>query len=220
MIRKLLLVAAATAMPIGLIAATGGLANATAAPPVNATNYTVNCTGIAGSAKFSPAVTSDESAGTGTIAIKATLSGCTATPTTGGTAVTITSAKVAGTLSSTRTAGENGCAALAGGSDATGNLVTTWKTTPKLVSATSTIKVNSIAGSIGGDGNAYFNIPGTVPNGTASGSFQGTNGGASDATSAQTTTSAAAIATTCVGKKGLKSIDITTPHSGDAVTLG
>jgi hypothetical protein len=48
MIRKLLLVAAATAMPIGIIAATGGVAQAKAAPPVNATNNTATCTGISG----------------------------------------------------------------------------------------------------------------------------------------------------------------------------
>jgi len=212
MIRKLLLVAAATAMPFGFIAATGGIAGATT--PIDATHGTVTCTGITGSAKFSPAVTTDEAAGTSTIAIKAALTGCTTND-----GVTVESAKVAGTLSTTRTAGENGCAALVGGSSATGNLVTTWKTVQKLVSKTSTIAVNSISGSVGGNGHADFNIPGTTPNGTASGSFQGTNGGASDATSAQTTETASALATTCIGKKGLKVLDIEAPVSGAAVSL-
>jgi hypothetical protein len=213
MIRKLLLVAAATAMPIGLIAATGGIASAKTSP-VNATTAAVTCTGISGSAKFSPAVTTDESAGSSTIAIKATLSGCTTND-----SVTVSSAKVAGTLTTTRTAGENGCGALVGGSSATGNLVTTWKTVQKLVSKTSTIGVKSIAGSVGSDGNATFNIPGSTPNGAASGSFQGSNGGASDTTSAQSTVSAATLATTCTGKKGLKSFDFTSPSSGAAVNL-
>jgi len=215
MIRKLLLVAAATAMPIGFIAASGGMASAKAAPPVNATTATVTCTGIAGTAKFSPAVTTDETAGTGTTTIKATLTGCTTND-----GVTVTGGKVAGALTTTRTAGENGCVALAGGSSATGNLVTTWKTSPKLTSPTSTIKVTSIAGSIGSDGNATFSIPGNTPNGTPSGSFQGTNAGASDTTTAQTTTSAASILSTCEGKKGLKSISIKSPASGAAVSLG
>jgi hypothetical protein len=215
MLRKLLLVAAATAMPIGFIAATGGLASAKPAPPVNATTATVTCTGISGSAKFSPAITSDEAAGSGTTTINATLTGCTTND-----GVTVTGAKVAGTLDTTRTAGENGCIALAGGSSAAGNLVTTWKTSPKLVSKTSTIAVTSIAGSVGSDGNATFSIPGNTPNGTPSGSFQGTNHGASDTTTAQTTTSALSILSTCEGKKGLKSIDIESPASGAAVSLG
>jgi hypothetical protein len=215
MIRKLLLVAAAAAMPIGIIAATGGLANASGTPPVNATTATITCTGISGSAKFNPPITKSETAGGGTTTIKATLSGCTTAA-----GVTVTSAKVAGVLDTTRTAGENGCTALAGGSSATGNLVTTWKTSPKLVTPTSTIQVTSIAGSVGSNGNATFSIPGNTPNGTASGSFQGSNHGDSDVTDAQTTTSAAAILTTCEGTKGLKSINITSPASGDAVSLG
>jgi hypothetical protein len=214
MIRKLLLVACATAMPIGFIAATGGMASAGSAP-VNATTATVTCTGISGTAKFSPAITTDEAAGTGTTSIKAVLTGCTTND-----GVTVTSAKVSGVLSTSSTAGENGCTALAGNSSATGDLTTKWKTSPKLVTATSTIDVKSIAGSIGGDGNATFNIPGSTPNGAASGSFQGTNSGASDTTSAQTTTSAASILSTCEGKKGLKSFAFTTPASGPAVSLG
>jgi hypothetical protein len=214
MIRKLLLVVAATAMPIGFIAATGGMASAKTSP-VNATTATVTCTGITGTAKFTPAITASESAGTSTTSIKAKLTGCTTND-----GVTVSGASVSGVLSSTRTAGENGCTALAGSSADSGNLTTKWKTAPKLVSPTSTIAVKSIAGSIGGDGNATFSIPGTTPNGAPSGSFQGTNSGASDATSAQTTTSASSILTTCEGKKGLKSFAFTTPASGPAVSLG
>jgi len=214
MLRKLLLVAAATAMPIGFIAATGGMASAKTAP-VNATTATVSCTGISGSAKFSPAITSDEAAGTGTTTIKAVLTGCTTND-----GVTVTGAKVAGTLTSTSTAGENGCAALAGSSSDTGNLTTTWKTTPKLVTKTSTIDVKSIAGSVGSDGNATFSIPGSTPNGKPSGSFQGKNHGASDSTTAQSTASAASILTTCDSAKGLKSFTFKSPASGAAVSLG
>ncbi len=220
MIRKLLIVATAIAMPVSIIGTFAATSAGAKTLPVNATNYTVVCTGITGSVKFSPPVTTDETAGTGTTSIKAVLSGCTATPTLGGTAVSITSAKVSGSLATTRTTGENGCVALAGGSTATGTLTTKWKTSPKLVTATSSLAVNSIAGSIGGDGNASFQIPGTVPNGPASGSFQGSNAGASDTTSAQTTTSAASILATCEGKKGLKGLDIESPQSGNAVSLG
>jgi hypothetical protein len=197
-----------------MIAATAGNSGA-AAPKVNATTATVTCTGISGTASFKPAVTSDESAGTSKTTIKATLTGCTTND-----GVTVTKASAKGVLSGTRTAGENGCTALAGSSDDAGNLTTKWTTTPKLSSGSSVIQVNSVAGSIGGDGNATFSIPGSVPNGTPSGSFQGTNAGATDKTSAQTTTSAASILTTCDGKKGLSKFSIESPASGAAVSLG
>jgi hypothetical protein len=215
MIRKLLLVAAATAMPLGFIAATAGTSAAKAPAKVNATTATVICTGISGTASFKPSVTTNESAGTGKTSIKATLTGCTTND-----GVTVTKASVKGTLTTTRTAGENGCIALAGGSAAAGPLTTKWSTTPKLSSGASVINVTSIAGSIGGDGNATFSIPGNTPNGAPSGSFQGTNAGASDTTTAQTTTSAASILATCESAKGLKSISIESPASGAAVSLG
>lgn len=223
MIRKLLVVATAVAMPISVIAAFGGTSGA-AAVKVDATHYTVTCSGISGTVKFSPPVTTNESAGSGTTSIKAVLTGCTATPTAGGTAIAITSAKVSGSLTTTRTAGENGCVALAGGSTATGTLTTKWKTTPKLLTATSSISVNSISGGVGSDGNASFQIPGTVPNGAASGAFQGTDSGNSDNTSAQTTepalTGPTSLLATCEGKKGLKKLSIETPQTGNAVSLG
>jgi hypothetical protein len=217
MIRKLLLVAAATAMPIGLIAVTGGAGGmaSAATTPVNATKATVKCTGITGSATFKPAVTSKETAGSGTITIKASLTGCTTSD-----KVKVTGAKVSGALTATRTAGENGCIALAGDSAAVGKLVTTWTTSPKLASPTSTIAVTSIAGSVGSDGNATFAIPGNTPNGTPSGSFQGKNHGAGDSTMAQSTAAATSILSTCDSAKGLKSFTFTSPASGPAVSLG
>ena len=213
MIRKLLLVAAATAMPLGLIAASAW--TATAMPPkVDATMATVSCTGISGYAKFSPAVKADESPGTATAKIKVKLTGCTTND-----GVAVTQASASGTLTSTRTAGEDGCSALAGSIAATGALSTKWTTMPKLSSGKSVVQVNSIESSIGGDGNATFTIPGSTPNGTPSGSFQGTDGGAGDTTSAQTTKSAASIIATCEGRYGLTIIHLTTPASGPTVSL-
>jgi hypothetical protein len=213
MIRKMLFVAVAAAAPIGLLAV-AGTAGA-GAPKVDATNNTVTCTTLTGSVKFVPPVTTDETAGTSTTSIKATVTGCS----TNAPGLTVTSGKASGSLTSTRTAGENGCTALAGGSTASGPISTKWKTSPKLSSGNSVIQVNSEAGGLGSDGNATFTIPGSVPNGTPSGSFQGTDHGAGDTTSAQTTTSAASILSTCEGKKGLKSLTIESPQSGNALTL-
>jgi hypothetical protein len=214
MLRKLLLVAAATAMPIGLAVVSGGMASASPAA-VNATTAKVTCTGITGTAKFSPAVTANETAGKGTTTITASLTGCTTSD-----GVKVTGAKVSGALTTTRTAGENGCVALAGNSADKGKLTTTWKTTPALVTPTSTIAVNSIAGSVGSNGHAAFKIPGSTANGKAAGSFQGANHGASDTTSAQSTATASSILTTCEGTTGLKSFTFAKPASGAAVSLG
>ena len=213
MMRKLLLVAVAAAAPIGLIAI-AGTAGAKGSP-VNATTDTVTCTTLSGSVKFSPAVTSSESAGTSTTTLKASFSGCSSNAA----GLTVTSGKAAGTLTSTRTAGEDGCTALGGGSTASGSVTIAWKTSPKLSSGSSVLQVNSEAGGLGGDGNATFTIPGTVPNGAPSGSFQGTNAGSGDQANAQTTEAAVTILNTCNGKKGLKTLDITSPESGSALTL-
>ena len=56
MFRKLLLIAAATAMPPGLIVAAGGMVSA-GAPMVNAADDVVSCQHVGGSAAFSPMVT-------------------------------------------------------------------------------------------------------------------------------------------------------------------
>ncbi len=220
MLRKVLLIAAATAMPLSFIAAVGGSAGATS--KVDATNATVACNGISGSVKIKPAISANEVAGPSKITIKATLSGCTTSD-----GVTVTKASVAGTLTSTRTAGENGCAELAegtGGSGESGTLTTKWTTTPKLSSGNSVIHPTSFTGTLltSGPDSGYvtFAIPGATPNGAPSGSFQGTNAGASDATTGLTKETGAALITSCESKKGLSTIDLTTAPSPPSVTLG
>jgi hypothetical protein len=215
MIRKVLVVAAAVAIPLGLVTATGGLAGAKAAPPINATNNTVTCTGVSGSAKFNPPLKTSEAAGNETTTIKAKLSGCTSNAT----GLSVASGSVSGSFSSSHTAGTNGCASLAGSSSESGVLTVKWKTTPKLSSGNSAVTVSSVNGGLGSDGNATFTIPGSTPD-SGTGSFSGNDHGASDSTTAQTTTSAASILSTCEGKKGLKSIGIESPQSGSAAFLG
>lgn len=221
MLRKMFLIAAATAMPLGFMAAVGGSAGA-GAPKVNATDATVNCTGITGSVKIKPAISADEAAGPSTISIKAKLSGCTTND-----GVTVKSASVAGALTSTRTAGENGCAELASGTGGTGEagtLTTKWKTTPALSSGNSVIHPTSFAGTLlsSGPDSGYvtFSIPGSTPNGTPSGSFQGANVGAGDVTTGLTKETGVQLITTCGGKKGLSTIDLTSAPTPPSVTLG
>ena len=218
MIRKLLLVAAATAMPLGMVAATGSIAGA-GTPKVDATNYTLACTGISGEAKFKPALTFTSS-GPETVSVKATLSGCTATPTLGGTPVTITSASVKGTLTDPSS---TGCTGLLGSTNTAGTLSTKFKTSPKLTDATSDVTVNSVNGGETADSqHGLFGIPGTIPNGAASGPFQGTDGGAGDVTAAATVETVTDLTTACTSSKGLKDVHLTNADSGsvNAVSLG
>lgn len=217
MIRKLLVVAAAIAVPAGLVI--GGATAGAKTPPINATNDTATCTTVSGSVKFSPAVSSSEAAGVTTSTVKATLGGCT----TNAAGLTITNGKTTGSFNDgSHAAGTNGCSTLVGASPESGSLTTKWKTSPKLSSGNSVTPVTQVYGTLAADGNAQFEIPG--PGGTASGtgSFEGTNGGASDESDAQSTTSADAILGTCDGKKGLKGFDFTTPPAGQppAASLG
>ncbi len=214
MIRRMVVIAAAIALPVSVVAATGSMAGA-GAPKIDATHNTVTCTGVSGTVKFSPPITTNESAGTETTSIKATLTGCTSNAT----GLTVLSGSAKGSISSTHTAGTNGCTALAGNNTENGTLTTKWKSSPKLSSGSSVVTVHSVMGSIGSNGNATFHIPGSTPS-SGTGSFSGTDNGASDATSAQTTTSASSILATCETAKGLKSIGIQSPQSGPAVSLG
>ncbi len=204
MIRKMLILAAALAIPVTVVGATAGTASAKGSPPVNATNYTAACTGIKATASFSPALTTNGgTASPETTKIKGSASSCTATPTSGGTPVTITSAKISGTItdaSSTHT-----CSGLASPTTESGSLTIKWKTSPKLTSSTSVVNPTTVTGGIGADGHATFSIafgPAT------SGPFQGTDNGTSSSTNAETTSTLSSILATCGGKKGLKSIAI------------
>ena len=204
MIRKMLIVAAAVAMPVSVVAASAGTATAST-PKVDATTATVTCTGITAAAKFNPALTTAGSAASNEVtSIKGSASGCTTND-----GVTVTGVKVSGVITSAGST--HTCGALASPTTETGNLTATWKTSPKLTAKSSVLPVNTVTGGVGGNGNATFKIS----FGTPSGDFQGTDAGALDATDAMTTTSIASILGSC-GGKGLKSIGVTTDTNAGA----
>jgi hypothetical protein len=202
MIRKMLVVAAAIAMPVSVVAVSG-VANASKPPPVDATHYTLVCTGITATAKFAPPLTTAGSAASNEkTSIKGSASGCTATPTAGGTPIAVTAAKISGVINSP--ASTHTCGALATPTSESGNLTAAWKTTPKIAQKNSVLAVSTVTGGIGANGNATFSI--SFAGGT--GAFQGANGGASDSNDAMTTVPIATILGSC-GGKGLKSINVT-----------
>ena len=208
MLRKVLIVAAAVAMPVSFIAATAG--PAAAVVKVDATHYTVSCTGIAASASFKPALTN----GGGPVSneatkIKGKASGCTATPTSGGTPVTVSSASITGTINDATS--DHSCGGLATATTETGSLKIKWKTSPALTSNTSVVNPSSVSGGVGGDGHATFSI---TFGAATSGPFQGTDNGTSSSTNAETTTTIGQILTSCGKTAGLKSIKIQPNSNG------
>ena len=182
---------------------TGTIAGAKAAPPVNVTNNTATCTGLKGTAKFSPPISENETVGaTETTTIKAKLTGCTSNAT----GLTVKSGTVTGSFSDTITSA-NGCASLLGSNSEAGTLSTKWTTTPKLSSGNSVVTVHSVQGGVAPNGtNAEFQIPGSVAD-SATGSFSGTNSGASGSTAAQTKQTVTVLGKSCAGK-GIKSLTI------------
>jgi hypothetical protein len=213
MIRKMLVIAAAVAMPVSVIAATAGPAGA--ATKVDATHYTVSCTGIAATASFSPALTNAGGPSSNEkTTIKGTASSCTVTPTAGGTAVTISKASVKGVINDATS--DHSCGGLASPTTETGSLSVKWKTSPALTSSTSVVIPTTVTGGIGADLHATFSIafgPG------ATGPFQGTDGGTSSSTNAETVSTFGAIGTSCGSKSGLKSIKIQPNANGGGPAL-
>ncbi len=203
MFRKVLIVAAAAALPVSMIAATGTIAGASA-PTINATTNTATCTGLKGTAKFSPPISENETVGaTEVTTIKAKLTGCTSNAT----GLTVKDGTVKGSFSDTITSA-NGCASLLGSNTESGTLTTKWSTTPKLSSGSSVVTIHSVQGGVAPDGtNAEFQIPGSTPD-SATGSFQGTDSGASGSTAAQSKQTVTALGKSCAGKSGIKSLSL------------
>jgi hypothetical protein len=208
-VKKLLLTAAAVAMPIGLVCASGGAAQA-AAPKVNVSNATISCTAVTGSAKFSPALNLTGGNPENT-SVKLAVSGCTVSGVSG---VVIASGKGSGVLHSASNLATN----LLGPTAVTGSVGIKWKTsTGKLSFPTSTVTVSVVTGGTPSDGYASLAI--TAGNATVSNDFAGTDGGASSTMYAETTQTVSQLTTAATGKKGLKSITLgtdgthTTPNS-------
>ena len=215
MFRKTLLIAAAVAMPLGIVAATGGIASAKGSPPVSVANDTITCTGIAVSAKFSPALTLDGGATSNeATTIKGTASGCT---TAGPNPVTVTGVKVSGTINDPTS--DHSCTGLSGSTPESGTLTLAYKTSPKSTPTTSVVTVSGVSGGTGDNGHATFSIGFSG----VTGAFTGTDSGASSTSDAQTTDTTAQIITSCNGKKGLKSIAVqpdTNTGAGAALHIG
>ena len=217
MIRKLLLVAAATAMPLGIIAATGGVASAKTT--VNVANDSVTCADVSGTVTFSPPLTlSGGATHSQTTTVSASLKKCGVT---GPNAAKVTGGTVSGTIVDPSTTGS--CTGLSGASVVTGSLSTTWKSKDILQpGSTSTTTFNQDVGSTYTKGkNSYglFEIPGAGGTIGVSGDFTGSNGGATSSIEAQTKDTDAQIVTQCESPGGLSTLTIVQHKGASAAVL-
>ena len=196
--KKLLLAAAAVAMPVGMIASTAGIAGA-GAPKTDVTHNTVSCTTVTGTAKFAPALISGGSQPENTN-VKLVLGGCT----TDAAGVTISAGKGSGVLHSA----SNNATSLLGPTAVTGQVVIKWTTNKKLTTKSSTVTVTVVTGGTSG---SYASFAVTSGNASVAGDFAGSDAGATTTLYAETTQTLATLgAEATPPAKGIKSITLGT----------
>jgi hypothetical protein len=220
MIRKLLLVAAAVAMPVGMIAGTADVAGATV---IVVTTNTASCGTVAGTLTFSHFLSTKgvtlAPGGTYTLKTKvvATLAKCP----TNKLGMTITKGSVTGTISQvTKNTGTKAiqvatCTGLEGTQKVTAPLTTKWTLSPTTTTVAPTVShFNQFVGGtvVESNGSAYgtFTLPGAGGITSSTGSFEGTDHGASNVTNARTVLTAGAILTACNKSTGVPKLSITT----------
>ena len=206
--KKLLLAAAAVAMPVGLVASTAGIAGA-GGPAVDVSHNTITCTSVTGTAKFAPALVLGGASPENTN-VKIALGGCT----TDAAGVTISAGKGAGVLHSAT----NNATALLGPTAVTGQINVKWTSNVELASKMSTVTVTVVTGGVPGDG--YASLAVTAGNASVAGDFAGSDSGATSTLYSETTQTISTLTTEATPPaKGIKSVTLgtdgthTTPNS-------
>jgi hypothetical protein len=210
------MVAAATALPLGIVGVVGASSSSASTPPVVATG-TLNCTTIAGKIAFSPPLTTAGGSGTETSTVGIKLSGCTPSVTSDlGTGAIITGSG-SSTITTTKP-NANACAGLAASTAQT--LTLKWKdknssgvTLAKL--APTVVTFDSFDVASGSGGTAGFDLPkdsGGIASIASGGSFAGADHGASSEANAFTVDTETQIATLC--STGVAKLKLGGPGAG------
>ena len=209
MIRKMLVVAAAIAMPVSVIAASGVTAGAAKGP--SAATDTAVCTGLTGTVTFSqPLTNAGYTSGVEVASLSGSLSGCTAS---GAVPVSISGASFSGTFSGKAGSAKHPsgqCTGLLGTTKQKGSLTTSWSSSPGVPSTV--LSVKTVSGAVSGS-NASFTV-----NGSYKGSFGGSDKGKTSVTKAQTVETVSTLAADC-GGSGISVIHVTAPTGSNPVTL-
>jgi hypothetical protein len=217
MIRKLLVVAAAVAMPVSVIAVTGGVAAAHKSPTV--ANDTIHCTAESATVHLNPALTpagvSSGPAATTTITSSAgSIHGCTVAgpvPVTGTVTGTLSGTVLAKKPPSAKHPGST-CGGLLGAtkSGKGSTLTITWSG-GSVSLPPSSIALKSVIGGTASDGHGSFNVTGKA---SKTGSFGGADKGKSSSLTAETTQTVAQLAAECTPSPGISSVGIQATASG------
>jgi hypothetical protein len=222
MIRKLLLIAAAVAMPVGFIAATAGTASAGKVIDPTLAPATASCTSSGGSLTFK-------------VPIGIVTPGGYVAPAknkgnqikVAGVTLTCTSSVVAGSFTGTASGkiktthvGQDpatfySCVGLLGvspqpGATLSGSLKIKWSPPvgQKFASSKSVSSITSVLGGVDGGGHGTFTIPGNPGTGFISGSFPGSDAGASSSSTSATALTEAQLAPLCEAAGGVTTINL------------
>jgi hypothetical protein len=221
MLRKMLLIAAAVAMPVGVIAATAGTAAAMKVTDQTGAPATASCTTSGGTLTFKVPIgivtTGGYQAPTKNKGNQIKVAGVTMTCTSSA----VSQGTFTGTLSGKLKTGNPGdtptqeysCTALVGVSPApggflTGSLSIKWAAPAgvKFSAKKTSIPVTSILGGVNGSSQGTFTIPGNPGTGSIIGGFPGSDGGASGTSTDATAQTESQLATQCQGTTGLSTI--------------
>jgi hypothetical protein len=221
MIRKMLVIAAAIAMPVSVIAvgATGGIAGAKA--PTGAAADTIHCTTESATVNLNPpltpaGVTTGAAARTTITSASGSISGCTVTKTPTGVALsgvtgTITGSILAKKAPSAKHPGSQ-CSGLLGASkEAKGSEITiAWTDTAHNAIPSTVVEIKEvIGGSSGSPAHGTFDVTGKN-----SGSFLGSDKGKSSSLGAETVQTTAELTTECSPSPGISSVPIQQNSAG------
>lgn len=221
MIRKTLLIAAAVAMPLGIIAAAGGTAFAGSVSDPTGLPATASCTLSGGTLTFKYGIglggayvfpTKNKG---NQIAVAGVNLSCTSSAVSG-TFTGVASGKIKTANTSETATAFYSCTALTGvtpgpGGSVSGSLKVKWAAPAGQKFAggkKTTIAVTSILGGVNGGGYGTFTIPGNPGTGSIIGSFPGSDGGASSTTTSQTSVTEGTLAGDCTQAGGLKTITL------------
>ncbi|MBF6555268.1 MAG: hypothetical protein IVW52_03740 [Acidimicrobiales bacterium] len=223
LIRKMLLIAAAVAMPVGLIAATAGTAGAAKVLDPTAAPSTANCTLSGGTITFKTPIGIVTAGGYQAplknkgqkIKIAGVNLSCTSSDVTGP-FTGVASGKITSTNPGNTPEQEYSCTGLLGvqpgpGGTLTGSLKIKW--TPPFGQSFAGGKktataISSIGGGVDGGGHGTFTIPGNPGTGSSTGSFPGSDAGASGTSTDATADTEGQLAAQCQSSGGLSSINL------------
>jgi hypothetical protein len=223
MLRKMLLIAAAVAMPVGIVTATAGTAGAAKTPDATGAPATASCSLSGGTISFKVPIgivtPGGYQAPTKNKGQKIKIDGVNLTCTSSAVAGTFTGVakgKITTTNPGDTPTQEYSCTGLVGVSPApggtlSGSLKIKW-TPPVGQTFTGGKKtlntITSIKGGVDGTGHGTFTIPGNPGTGSLTGSFPGSDAGASSTSTDATADTEATLAAQCQSAAGLSMINL------------